>query len=531
MFQSTHYGGGVQTFYTKLPQVNYSVEKIRSDVNEQTKGSNSDVMRQLFYSHYQLWKVKPGFDYEDEIIKNRISDTDSSYGTSYYTYRPRIDFNGFNKMKFGVMLEKRLDKSQNSRIDSLNGLIAAATTQRYYWNVIDWKNINSTVEYVQRRKTFHGKFRTADNLDNTAHLISSTVDYHRWNRAMAVNLEYQVSNQSLQDRKLIFVPVQANTGNFVRVAQDSFKQVPQGQGDWVQSTVRVEGFTPIVELKFGTRLRFEFARFYDRSSDSAGSGRFRDLLKKISTETIFRVEENQESPDRSFYFIDLTKYQSGGNTLRGSIFIRQDVLSSDHERNVSIRLRYELQKNLSNLLTDGNERRRRELENLRIRTQPYEKAAFESELEYETNVKRSTIVVSGFNQDFDFNKIKWIPLVSYKPVYAIEVINKGAVVYAKESLTHLTARSLSYTPEVIYSFKNKGRASASMDISRVYLSKNAFVPFEMLNGLKEGLNTSWLFTMDYRINDHVSASVSYSGRKEPKQDVIHVGSAEFRAFF
>ena len=529
VFNSSRYGAGVQTFYTKLPQVNYSVEKISSDVATPSQSSNSDVTRQLFFSHYQLWKLKPGFDYEDESIRNRTTSQDSVYGTSYYSYRPRIDFNGFNKMQFGVMLEKRMDKNRNSRIDSLDGLIATATTQRYYWNVIDWKNVSSTVEYIQRKKEYHGKFRTADNLDNTSHLISSTVDYHRWNRAMSINIEYQVSEQSLQDRKLIFVPVQANTGNFVRVAQDSFKQVPQGQGDWIQSTVRVDAFTPIVELKFGTRLRFDFARFYD--TDSVHTNGFKNLLKKISTETMFRVEENQDSPELSFYFIDLTKYQNSENTLRGSVFFRQDVLSSDHERNVSVRLRYELQKNLSNLLTDGNERRRRDVESLRIRTQPYEKTAFESELEYETNIKRSTVAVSGFNQDFDFDKIKWVPLISYKPVYEIELINKGSVIYAKESLTHLTARSLSYAPEVIYSFKNKGRAAVSMDISKVSLSKSIFVPFEILNGLREGLNTSWLFTMDYRINDHVSASVNYSGRKEPKQDVIHIGSAEFRAFF
>ena len=536
IFNSSRYGGGVRTSYQKLPHANYSIEKVNSDIHSSSEKQQSNVTRQLFQSDYQVWKLKPGFDYEDENVRNRLAAADSSFGSAYYTYRPRVDFNGFHKMQFGFMFETRLDRSRNSRVDSLDARVSTATTQRYYWNILDWKNINSTVEYVQRKKEYHGKFRTPDNLDNTSHLINSNVDYQRWNRAMMANVNYQVSDQSLQDRKLIFVPVTPNTGNFIQAAPDSFVQVPQGQGDWIQSTVRVDAFTPIVELKFGIRIRFDFARFYksqekEDTLTANGESAFRRALRHMSTETIFRIEENQRSPGFSFYFIDLSKYQNSGNTLRGSLFFRQDVLSADNERNLSIRLRYELQKNLSALLTDGNEQRRRELENIRIRVQPFEKTAFESEMEYETNVKRTTIDVSGFNSDFDFYKLKWIPQVSYKPLYELEWINKSVLIYAEDASTSMTARSVSYSPEWIYSFKNKGRAAFSLNISRVFISRDVFVPFEILNGLKKGWNSNWLLTMDYRINNHVSASLNYSGRKEAKQSVIHLGSAEVRAFF
>lgn len=533
VFHSTRYGAGVQSMYTAFPVISYSFEKINSEQQKTAESYRSDVTRQLFTSSYLIWKLKPGFDYEDESVNNRFMVADSAYGSAYYVYRPRLDFNVFERMQLGILWEKRLDENRNGRVDSLDGRLSTATTWRYYWNMQDWKNINSSVEYIQRRKVYHGRFRTADNPDNTSHLISANVDYHRWNRAMTANVNYQVSEQSLQDRKLIFVPVQSNTGNFIQAGPDSFLQVPQGQGDWIQSTVRVNSFTPIVELKFGIRIRFEFARLLNskESEDSLDNRFLTKYLKKISTETLFRIEENQREPDLAFYFIDLRKYQRGDNTLRGSLFFRQDVWSNDFERNVSVRFRYELQKNLSGLLTDGNERRRRDLENIRIRIQPFEKTALESEWEYETNLKRSTISVSGFNRDFDFYKVKWIPSVSYKPVYQVEWINKSVLIYAHDDLSELTARSISYAPEMIYALTTKGRISVSMDITRAYWSKNTFVPFEMLNGIKNGWNSNWLLTADYRINNHVSASLNYSGRKEPKQDTIHLGSAELRAFF
>ncbi|MBX7152083.1 hypothetical protein K1X84_10610 [bacterium] len=529
--KSERYGGGGQYDFKSKSFIAYNVEKISSDSKTSSGLFSSQIRRQYLNSAYEMWKTTLGMDYEDEVVDNMISVTsDSNYGTGYQIFRPKADFTGFDKIRWGVMYEWRFDRQQNE-IDSLDGRVSVSTIQKYYTNIIDWKSLNGSIEFIRREKKFEGSFKTADHPDKITRLINSDIDYSPFNRAVQIDVNYQISEERIQDRKIIFIPVQPNTGNFVRVDADSFKQVPQGQGDYIQGSVRGNNFTPVVDLKFGFRFRFEPVKFLSEESIANG-GTWINIMRYLSTETLLRVEENQTNPATGFYFIDLNKFQNEENTIKGSLLFRQDIYGFQTSRDFSIRLRYELQKNMTNLLVDGNEQRKRELENLRIRKQLSPKWAIESEWEYEINRKYSTIQVSGLNIDFNIYKIKFVPLVSFRPVQEWEWRNKFYVSYGKDRLSLLTAKSLSYQPEIIFSFKEKGRANLNVELTRMYVKKTNFaLPFELIDGNNRGWNARWFFTAEYRISNHVSASVNYSGRKEPGIDTVHIGGAEFRAFF
>lgn len=530
-FESIRRSVGFQSTRDKWPLISYTMDNIGS---RSRAVAESDVTRHYLLSSYTVWKVRPGFDFESEEVRSTsLIVADSGYGSAFETYRPRLDVTGFAKTQFGVLFEARTDRLRNTRSDSLNGTVSLSTTQRYYWNVSSWKDLTSTIEFIRRRKQFRGRFRTADNPDKSTNLINTTVDYYPWRRAVAVNLNYQVSEERVQDRKIIFIPVQPNTGNFIRVGADSFRQVPQGQGDWIQGSVRSGSFTPIVELKFGARLRVEFSKFFARRDEvRQPQGGWEAFVSTLTTETTLRVEENQRKPGTWFYFLDLGRFQRDQNTLRGSIFLRQDVYSAFTARELSIRLRYELQKNLSNALLDGSERRKRQLENIRVRKQVTARLALEAEVEYETNVKQTTFVLSGLSRDFDLVRIKALPALLFKPVTAIELNNRMSLLYAKDKLSDLRAKVVGLSPEFIYSFRQKGRASLSGEFTRVIADdRREGIPFELTDGNVRGWNLRWLMVIDYRISNHVSASMNYQGRKEPRQKMIHFGGAEFRAFF
>lgn len=530
-FESTRRGAGFQTTRPKYPNVLYAFENI---VSRSWGLSEGDVTRHLLSSSYAAWKVRPGFDFESEKIRSSVvAREDSGFGSSFETYRPRLDVTGFEKTQFGAMLEARIDHLRNTKVDSLDGRLSLSTTQRYYWNISSWNELSSSVEFIRRRKSYLGAFRTSQNLDKTTNLVSSTIDYYPWRRAVAVNVNYQVSEERVQDRKIIFIPVTPNTGNFVRVNEDSFKQVPQGQGDWIQGSVRSGDFTPIVELKFGMRLRVEVVKFYpNREGRRDTLGWFNEFLRTLTTETTARIEENQKNPATSFYYLNLNRYQDQANTLRGSIFFRQDVYSADAGGGLAVRLRYEQQRNLSNVLLDGSERRKRELENIRVRKQISSRLAAEAEAEYETNVKSSTIAVAGLSRDFDLYRLKALPAVLFKPIPALEWNTRLSLQYARDRRSDLRTRLLSLNPEFIYAFRQKGRANLSAEFTRVYArSSAAGIPFELTDGNVPGWNLRWLLVVDYRIGEHVSASLNYQGRKEPGQAMIHLGGAEFRAFF
>ena len=53
----------------------------------------------------------------------------------------------------------------------------------------------------------------------------------------------------------------------------------------------------------------------------------------------------------------------------------------------------------------------------------------------------------------------------------------------------------------------------------------------MSQGNSVGENYRWSLSADYRVNQYVSATVSYSVRSQPGRPTRHLGRAEMSAFF
>ncbi len=541
---SERMGGSFGLNKVRWPMIRYRYDRIATSAESSAGKTSSNVGRQHAQTSYRFWKIEPGFEYESEFIRNRKSSADSVTGSEYQTYRPKLDIPGFSKTQLGISYERRYDKLKNSRVDSLNGTVSIASTSRLYWTVADWKNLNSTIEFTQRRKEFAGRFRTADNPDKLTRLVNSTADYSPLNRAVQLTMNYQVSEEQIQNRKIIFISVGPNQGNFVKVAQDSFVQVPQGLGDWIQGSVRANRFTPVVGLTAGFRLRIELYRWLvqkDRErksqSDTAGQreaerGFWRWLMMNAASETFFRVEENQDSPDWSFYFLNLNQYQRIEHTVRGTMLMRQDVIFFPQKAERTVRIRFEHQRNLTNQLVDGRDRRLRSVPNVRWREQLTARWAMENEFEYETHRKRSQIAFSAVQPDFTIQRMKAIPSVSFRPKHYIEMILKGQWIRANEKIGNRNATILVVTPEISYAFQSKGRLTANAEMAKVWLKPaGGLVLYELADGNQRGTTYRWMFHADYRIGEHLSMNLNYNGRKEPGQETIHIAGAEIRAFF
>jgi hypothetical protein len=88
------------------------------------------------------------------------------------------------------------------------------------------------------------------------------------------------------------------------------------------------------------------------------------------------------------------------------------------------------------------------------------------------------------------------------------------------------------SPKASYSFLAQGRLRAEFEWARVSSqSKNAAISWEMAQGNKVGDNYRWSLGVDYRVNQYVSATASYSLRSQPGRPTRHLGRAEMRAFF
>jgi hypothetical protein len=60
---------------------------------------------------------------------------------------------------------------------------------------------------------------------------------------------------------------------------------------------------------------------------------------------------------------------------------------------------------------------------------------------------------------------------------------------------------------------------------------NSVISYTMMNGLKNGENYTWSFTLVKKLNKTLDMNVRYFGRKSPKTPSIHNASFQVRANF
>ncbi|HNO10147.1 MAG TPA: hypothetical protein PKI67_04395 [bacterium] len=526
-FVSTKSGSGLKIDRKNI-FVSGSIHDIQITDRTQSVIVNNHTQRK-FFDFNGAWRIwRPGLYYEDESQKNRQSD--SVYGASYQVIRPNLNIITGQYLTLGASYEMRSDRIRNDAVDSLDGRVSKSINQRYYWQWTEWHNLNHTFEWQRRKREYFGSKKTIANPDRISNLVNASADYHPFSRAVQVTVDYQISQEQLQNRKIVFIPVPPNTGNFVQVRQDSFRQVPQGQGDWIQSAVRGQGFTPVVELKSGIRLRLEIGRLRSRSSKDSISDRWQSrFIERLIYEGLFRIEENQTDPDRRFYWLQAVQNK---NTQRGNLLLRQELSGYDRIYDMLWRLRYETNRTRNRLLNDGQDKNQRDIYYLRIQKQVNSFWSWEQEGEVTIAQRQSLINVSSLNIRYDIHKNRYSPSIVFKPKPTMEYHLRTDWLLAKDYETGSRAKIMNWQPTMVFSWLNRGRWTNTLELTRLWLKDGlGNTPFEVTDGRVRGWNWLWISAVDYRAGEHVIMRANYTGRKYPGQKIIHLGTAEVQAFF
>lgn len=87
--------------------------------------------------------------------------------------------------------------------------------------------------------------------------------------------------------------------------------------------------------------------------------------------------------------------------------------------------------------------------------------------------------------------------------------------------------------ETRYNIASKGsfRATFNYIENEFTLTDNGSLTYEILEGLQEGVNTTWELGFQRNISKHMQLSVNYNGRRSEDTPIIHTGGVQVRAFF
>lgn len=501
-------------------------------VSSKNKSFNSNWIRQNAKTFYTFGSFKPGVEFLYENKEEKVASKDSLLLTSlkYYEAAPFVEFSYLNAFDLRTSISVREESFP------LNGTMlkqSSATTQQYQVNYRGLKEFTTSLNVTFRSKKYTDDFQKLGYGNNETVLLLSQSKVNLLNGFLTGDLYYQAATEQSARLEKVFVKVPKGNGNYIYLGDLNNNGIPEENefqltaydGDYILVTIPTDKLFPVMDLKTNMRWRIDFSRVAN------GDGFWSSVLKPISTETFWRIEENSKISDtKQIYLLNLSQFLNDETTIRGSQLFQQDINLFQNSNELSFRLRFTQRKSL-NQFSGGDERGFFSERGLRIRFKMIDEIGNQTEIINQTDNLISPVTTNrarqisrnNFNTDF-----------SYRPVNNIEVgfkIEAGRSTDEYPSTPTIVDMN-SITLRVNFLFENIGRLRIEAERTELISSSNSYnIPFEITRGNAIGKNYFWRAFFDYRVSGFIQTSLSYDARIQGTGKVIHTMRAEARAYF
>ncbi len=513
-------------------RTSFSVDYTADFVNSKNISLQSKWLRQRGNAYYSFWKLKPGLEFtaEEKLDKRNKVDSLISGSLKFYEFNPYLEIIEVEGL--------RLSGKYSLRDDYLpvEGYLikeSLSRTQFYELEYSGIKEVNSTVSLTLRNKKYTEEFRLKGFPDNETILIRSQSKFRFFEQLLNGDLYYEVSTQRSAKLEKVFIRVEQGTGNYKYlgdlnnngIAEESEFEPTIFDGDYILLTVPTEELFPVIDLKTSTRWKINYSALTDGKSFLGA------VLKALSSETFWRVEENSREEDyKKIYLLDFSAFQNEQNTIRGSNYIQQDLFIFENQQDLSFRLRFTQRKSL-NQFSGGIERAYNRERSLRIKFKMIDEISNQTDI---ANIDDNVSAPLSSNRRRRINTNNVTSDFSYRPAKMIEVgfklkVGKSEDTFPqKPTIIDLNSQAIRFN----LSFAGTGRLR--VEVERNELTANTeenFLPFELTGGNLIGKNYFWRLNFDYRLSTNLQSTVSYDGRVQGGGKTIHTARAEVRAYF
>ena len=510
----------------------YQVELNLDYVNSLNSNLSTDWLRSDGKSFVSAGSFKFGLNYNYERKEDKISYDNTILGSSLI-YAEIIPFTEY---KISQLLDAQLSYSQREESFPLNGIMAkqsSASTGQLQLNFRGLKEFTSTLSVSVREKKYSSEFKSQGFTDNQTLLFLSQNRVNLWSGFFTGDLFYQAATEQTARLEKLFLKVPKGTGTYTYmgdlnnngIADENEFQLSAYDADFVLVTLPTEKLYPIIAVKTNSRFRFDFGKII------TGDGFWDRILKPVSNELSFRVEENSKSENiKDLYLLNLSKFLNDSTTIRGSQLLQNDFNLFQNSNDFSFRIRF-LQRRSFNQFSSGNERGFFRERGFRLRIKLIDEISNQTEFISQTDNMISPSVINKARQ-IKRNDISTD--FSYRPEKNVEV---GFKIAAGESTDYQnvipnTVDLNSVSARINISFENTGRLRMELERTEL-ISASGFndLPFEITRGNVIGKNYFVRLFFDYRISNFVQTSLSYDARILGSSRVVHTFRGEARAYF
>ncbi|MCX6167909.1 MAG: hypothetical protein NTX65_01095 [Ignavibacteriales bacterium] len=509
-------------------QLDYDLDYVNSTNNM----IHSNWLRQNGNVFYTFGSFKPGMNFIYEDKEERLASKDSLLSSSlkYSEASPYIDFT------ISSVLDSKFSFSLRDESFPLNGQLrkqSTSTTEQMQFNYHGLKEFSTSLNMTFRNKIYTDDFKIQGYGDNETVLLLSQSRFNLWNGFISGDIYYQAATEQIAKFERVFVKVPKGTGNYIYlgdlnnngIQEENEFQITAYDGEYSLITIPTEKLFPVMALKTNTRLKIDFNKAFKNQNI------WSDILKSISTETSFRIEENSKDPEtKNIYLLHFSKFLNDSTTIQGSQLFQHDFNIFQNSNELSFRLRFTQRKSL-NQFNGGIENGFFRERGFRIKFKMVEEISNQTEfinqidnlLSPATTNRARLVTRNNLSSDF-----------SYRPQHDIEVgfkIESGK----SEDTYPIFPSSIDMNSVLLhanFSFENLGRLRIEVERTELISSSNSFnLPFEMTRGNVIGKNYFWRVFFDYRISSLVQLSFSYDARKQGESRVIQTMRAEAKAYF
>lgn len=362
--------------------------------------------------------------------------------------------------------------------------------------------------------------------------INIRADYtSRWARgAITSALFYETMSGRERRREYIYLEVPAGQGAYVWndynandiMELDEFEISPfPDEANFIRVFIPTDDFIPVYSTSISHSINLEPAVAWRNAHG------FRKFIARFSNRLNYRLDNKKQGSADHFnpFLVDVddSLLINLNSVVRNSLFFNRS-----HPR---YNLEWIVQDNRNkNLLSNGFESRVIHSNAFRSRWNIQQVISLQALGEWGRKRNESQFFL---RKNYTIHYYLLEPGINYQPARTL----RFSLVYGYQQQNNTsgpeTATTNRLTLENRISFPSRGNLQLRYQLSRIDFPFDPDTPlaFEILQGLREGINHVWNINWQHNINEYMQLSLQYNGRKPTGVSFIHTGSVSLRALF
>lgn len=355
-----------------------------------------------------------------------------------------------------------------------------------------------------------------------------------WKGALTLNTFYEVGSGLERKQEFLYIQVNAGQGiyTWIDYNSDGIKDLNEFEiAQFADQASYIRVFTPSNEYIKTYSNEYNQSIFWRPERIWANRTGILKLLSRFSDQARGRIQRKTNYFNGAEAFNPFVDNISDTNLISTSSNIRNTLFFNRTSSIFAADYVYQDIRSKS-LLASGFDSRSDYYHELSFRLNI--KSKFTIEAAGKIGEKKSKAdYTTGRDYSLEYYFIE--PSLIYQPNTQFRISLNGRVSEKRNSIFLGGERSQVYEigTEVKYNQAEKGSLQGSFKTLRIVYngSQNSALGFEMLEGLKPGVNFTWNLGYQRSISKNLQLSIQYNGRKSEGNKTIHAGGMEVRAFF